>query len=127
MWDIFLKTVPFFAIIGLGYASGRTKFFTAEATAYLTKFVFYFALSAMLFRFSAAMSRVAAIWGNAAVSMARSYSSKRRARATAASRSRCLSPTSGIGPRKGGSHQGRFRPLRPEGSVGGVALCTGAL
>ena len=31
----------------------RTGFFTAEATAYLTKFVFYFALSAMLLRFSA--------------------------------------------------------------------------
>lgn len=52
MWDIFLKTLPFFAIIGLGYWAGRTRFFTQEATAYLTKFVFYFALSAMLFRFS---------------------------------------------------------------------------
>ena len=55
MWDVFLKTLPFFAIIGLGYASGRTKFFTPEATAYLTKFVFYFALSAMLFRFAATL------------------------------------------------------------------------
>jgi len=53
MLAIFLQTLPFFAIIGLGYGSGRTKFFTPEATAYLTKFVFYFALSAMLFRFSA--------------------------------------------------------------------------
>ncbi len=53
MWDIFLQTLPFFAIIGLGYGAGRTGFFTPEATAYLTKFVFYFALSAMLFRFSA--------------------------------------------------------------------------
>ena len=34
--------------IGLG-AHG----FTEEATAYLTKFVFYFALSAMIFQFSA--------------------------------------------------------------------------
>lgn len=40
-------------LIALGYGSGLTKFFTPEATAYLTKFVFYFALSAMLFRFSA--------------------------------------------------------------------------
>ena len=40
-------------LIALGYGSGRTKFFSPEATAYLTKFVFYFALSAMLFRFSA--------------------------------------------------------------------------
>lgn len=52
MVDIFLKTLPFFALIGLGYWAGRTRFFSEEATAYLTKFVFYFALSAMLFRFS---------------------------------------------------------------------------
>ena len=43
-------------IIALGYGSGITKFFSEEATAYLTKFVFYFALSAMLFRFSANLS-----------------------------------------------------------------------
>jgi len=52
MVDIFLKTLPFFLLIGLGYWAGRTRFFSEEATAYLTKFVFYFALSAMLFRFS---------------------------------------------------------------------------
>ncbi|MCK0095966.1 AEC family transporter [Yoonia sp. F2084L] len=56
MWDIFLQTLPFFMIIALGYGSGRTGFFSEEATAYLTKFVFYFALSAMLFRFSANLS-----------------------------------------------------------------------
>ena len=56
MWDIFLQTLPFFMIIALGYGSGVTKFFSEEATAYLTKFVFYFALSAMLFRFSANLS-----------------------------------------------------------------------
>ena len=55
MWEIFLKTLPFFAVIGLGYWAGRTRFFTEDATAYLTKFVFYFALSAMLFRFSATL------------------------------------------------------------------------
>ena len=43
-------------LIALGYGSGRTGFFSPEATAYLTKFVFYFALSAMLFRFSANLS-----------------------------------------------------------------------
>lgn len=53
MIEIFLKTVPFFAVIGLGFLSGRAGFFTAEATAYLTRFVFYFALSAMLFGFAA--------------------------------------------------------------------------
>ena len=61
MLAIFLKTLPFFALIGLGYWAGRTRFFTAEATAYLTKFVFYFALSAMLFRFSANLS-LAEVW-----------------------------------------------------------------
>lgn len=76
MLAIFLKTLPFFALIGLGYWAGRSKFFSEEATAYLTKFVFYFALSAMLFRFSANLalsdlwdSRVAAayLWGTAFV------------------------------------------------------------
>ncbi len=56
MVEIFLRTLPFFAIIGLGFLAGRTRFFTEEATAYLTKFVFFFALSAMLFRFSAELS-----------------------------------------------------------------------
>ncbi len=56
MLAIFLQTLPFFLIIGLGYGAGRTGFFSEEATGYLTKFVFYFALSAMLFRFSANLS-----------------------------------------------------------------------
>lgn len=56
MIDILIRTLPFFAIIGLGYWAGRTRFFTEEATAYLTKFVFYFPLSAMLFRFSSNLS-----------------------------------------------------------------------
>ncbi|MFC7706448.1 AEC family transporter [Plastorhodobacter daqingensis] len=56
MLAIFLKTLPFFALIGLGYLAGRTRFFPEEATAWLTKFVFYFALSAMLFRFAANLS-----------------------------------------------------------------------
>ena len=55
MWEVFLKTLPFFALIGLGYGAGRARFFTEEATAYLTKFVFYFALSAMIFRFAATL------------------------------------------------------------------------
>ncbi|MHA6264063.1 AEC family transporter [Arenibacterium sp. CAU 1754] len=53
MIEVFLRTLPFFAIIALGYWAGRTRFFTDEATAYLTKFVFFFALSAMIFRFAA--------------------------------------------------------------------------
>ena len=76
MLAIFLQTIPFFLIIGLGYGAGRTGFFSAEATAYLTKFVFYFALSAMLFRFSANLSLAevidwrfitAYLWGSAIV------------------------------------------------------------
>ena len=56
MEAIFLKTLPFFALIGLGYGAARLRFFSPEATAALTRFVFYFALSAMLFRFSATLS-----------------------------------------------------------------------
>ena len=56
MIEIFYKTIPFFALIGLGYSAAITRFFSAEATVYLTKFVFYFALSAMLFRFSSDLS-----------------------------------------------------------------------
>lgn len=61
MLPIFLKVLPFFGLIGLGWWAGRVKFFSPEATAYLTKFVFYFALSAMLFRLSANLS-LAGIW-----------------------------------------------------------------
>jgi len=76
MVEIFLKTIPFFALIALGYGAGRTRFFSPEATAYLTKFVFYFALSAMLFQFSASLSVaeifdarlvLAYLWGTAFV------------------------------------------------------------
>lgn len=56
MLPIFLKTLPFFGVIALGYWAGRTRFFSEEATAYLTKFVFYFALSAMLFQFAVSLS-----------------------------------------------------------------------
>ena len=61
MLAIFLKTLPFFLLIGLGYWAGRSRFFSEEATAYLTKFVFYFALSAMIFRFAADLE-LAAVW-----------------------------------------------------------------
>ena len=56
MLAIFLKTLQFFAIIGLGYGAARTRFVSAQAAASLTQFVFYFALSAMLFRFAAQLS-----------------------------------------------------------------------
>lgn len=60
MLPIFLKTLPFFALIGLGYGAAATRFFAEEATAWLTKFVFYFALPAMLFRFSSGIDLSAA-------------------------------------------------------------------
>lgn len=64
MLPILLKTLPFFAVIGLGFAAGRTQFFSQDATAYLTKFVFYFALSAMLFGFAASLDVGAVFsWG----------------------------------------------------------------
>lgn len=48
-----MKTLPFFGLIGLGWAAAALRFFPAEGAAWLTRFVFYFALSAMLFRFAA--------------------------------------------------------------------------
>jgi hypothetical protein len=56
MLEIFLKTLPFFMLIGVGYGAAATKFFSEEASAAVTRFVFYFALSAMLLRFSANLS-----------------------------------------------------------------------
>jgi len=53
MVEIFLKTLPFFLLIGVGYLAAATRFFSEAAAAALTRFIFYFALSAMLFRFSA--------------------------------------------------------------------------
>ncbi len=55
MSEVFLRTLPFFLLIGSGWAAGRLGAFPAEAVAWLTKFVFYFALSAMLFRFAATL------------------------------------------------------------------------
>lgn len=76
MVDIFLRTLPFFAIIGLGFGAGRVRFFSDGATEILTRFVFFFALPAMLFRFAATLPFeeifngrliVAYLWGTAAV------------------------------------------------------------
>ena len=56
MQQVFIQTLPFFAVVGLGWLAGRRGFFPPEATAWLTRFVFYFALSALLFSFAANMS-----------------------------------------------------------------------
>ena len=52
MISIFLQTAPFFLIVAIGYFSGKYKFLGKRGTDAITKFVFYFALSAMLFTFS---------------------------------------------------------------------------
>ena len=52
MIEILFNTLPFFGLIALGYGSAKSGLFSKEATAHLTKFVFYFALPAMLFKFS---------------------------------------------------------------------------
>ncbi|GGD37373.1 AEC family transporter [Sinisalibacter lacisalsi] len=61
MLAVLIQTLPFFALIGIGYGAGRRGFFSAEATAALTKFVFYFALSAMLLKFSSSLDLAALI------------------------------------------------------------------
>ncbi|OIP87435.1 MAG: malate transporter [Rhodobacterales bacterium CG2_30_65_12] len=53
MLAVLVQTLPFFALIALGFGAAKRGFFGPEATAALTKFVFYFALSAMLLKFSA--------------------------------------------------------------------------
>ena len=52
MINIFVQTLPFFLIVAIGYFSGKYKFLSKRGTDSITKFVFYFALSAMLFKFS---------------------------------------------------------------------------
>ncbi|MGZ3215197.1 AEC family transporter [Paracoccus sp. T5] len=59
MTEILLKTLPFFALIGLGWGAAAIRFFPAEGAVWLTRFVFYFALSAMLFRFAAGLDMAA--------------------------------------------------------------------
>ena len=59
MLAVFLKTLPFFGLIGLGWLAARSRFFPQEGAAWLTKFVFFFALSAMLFRFAARLDLAA--------------------------------------------------------------------
>ncbi|MEO0342598.1 MAG: AEC family transporter [Pseudomonadota bacterium] len=61
MLAIFLQTLPFFALIGIGFGAARSGFIPQDARPYLTTFVFYFALSAMLFRFASSLS-VADLW-----------------------------------------------------------------
>ena len=45
-----------FVVISIGYACGRFNFISEAATAGITRFVFYFVLSALLFRFASNLS-----------------------------------------------------------------------
>jgi predicted permease len=56
MLTVFLNTLPFFGLIALGFFAAFSGNFSREATAYLTKFVFYFPLSAMIFNFASELS-----------------------------------------------------------------------
>ena len=61
MLEVMFQVLPFFAVIGVGYGAARSGFFSPEATVAVTRFVFYFALSAMLFRFSANLT-LSEVW-----------------------------------------------------------------
>ena len=56
MIEVLIRVLPFFALIGVGYIAGRTGFLSAQGTAAITRFVFYFALSAMLFKVASNLS-----------------------------------------------------------------------
>lgn len=55
MIDVVLQVLPFFALIGIGAGAGASGMFDAGAGRVLTRFVFYFALSALLFRFASGL------------------------------------------------------------------------
>ena len=55
MIAVFLQTLPFFGLIALGYGAVKTGFFTTDAVGHLTKFVFYFALPAMILLFAGSL------------------------------------------------------------------------
>jgi len=68
--QIFLVTVPFFALIGVGYVAARSGALPLAAIPGLNVFVLYFALPCMLFRFGAGApigqltdAGVAGVWG----------------------------------------------------------------
>ncbi|MEJ8858593.1 AEC family transporter [Variovorax robiniae] len=70
MFDVFLVTFPFFALIAAGYAAGRRGVLPLAAIPGLNIFVLYFALPCMLYRFGAGTpigqlldASVALVWG----------------------------------------------------------------
>ena len=90
MLAVVLKTLPFFALIGLGYAAVRARLFSAEGTGWLSQFVFFFPLSALLFGFAARLplaqladARLAAAWLGAALAIYALYAGVGRLRGCA--------------------------------------------
>lgn len=61
MIAVFLQTLPFFGLIGLGYMAVRSGFMSADATAIITRFVFFFALPAMLLLFASQLDLAAVL------------------------------------------------------------------
>ncbi|MEJ7688671.1 MAG: AEC family transporter [Variovorax sp.] len=76
MLQIFLVTLPFFALIAAGYAAARSGALPLAAIPGLNVFVLYFALPCMLFRFGAGApiaqlldAGVAVVWGGSALAI----------------------------------------------------------
>lgn len=76
MLQIFLVTLPFFALIAAGYAAARAGVLPLPAIPGLNTFVLYFALPCMLFRFGAGSpigqlldGGVALVWGFCALAL----------------------------------------------------------
>jgi len=74
VFDVFLVTFPFFALIAAGYAAARRGVLPLEAIPGLNIFVLYFALPCMLYRFGASTpiaelldASVALAWGSCAL------------------------------------------------------------
>ena len=70
MLQIFLVTIPFFALVAAGYVAARSRVLPLEAIPGLNAFVLYFALPCMLYRFGASTpiaqlldGSVALVWG----------------------------------------------------------------
>ncbi len=59
MAAVFWQALPFFALLGCGFLAVRAQLFAAEGVRWLSRFVFLFALSAMLFRFAATLDLAA--------------------------------------------------------------------
>ena len=55
MQAIFAVTVPFFALVLLGWVAARSRALPASAIPGLNVYVLFFALPCMLFRFGASM------------------------------------------------------------------------